>query len=141
MLLTRVVAARVTSDPCPGSCGLRDITELALAAGQGSLPGLASGCCAACEHRNQAHSRALLVGILLKAPQVQPRWLQLVFPTKHTSAKTLPPCPALCQPLSRVPGLTEVVEPCRRHQNAGEGVLGFCLSCRPGQKLRAAPSF
>lgn len=39
MFLTRLVAARVTSDPCPGACRPRDVTELVLAAGQGRLPG------------------------------------------------------------------------------------------------------
>lgn len=58
----------------------------------------------------------------------------------HVSQK-LPSCPALCQLLSEVPGLTKVVKPCRRHRDAGEEVLCFCLSYTHGQKLRAAPSF
>lgn len=142
MLLTRVVTARVMRDPCPGARGLRDVTDLVLAARQPARVAgmgwpLATGLWPACEHRNPAHSSAVLVaalGILLKAPWVQPEW-QLVFPTKHAPAKKLPSCPALCQPLSEVAGLT--VKPCRRHRNAGQGELCFCLSYRPAQKLRA----
>lgn len=141
--------SRVRSDLCPGACRLRDITELALAARQPARVAgmgwpLATALWPACAHRNQAHSSAVLVaalGILLITPWVQPEWWQLVFPTKHASAKKLPSCPALCQPLSEVLGLTKVVKPSRRHQNAGEEVLCFCLCYRPGQKVRAAPSF